>query len=110
MMSMLCNCCVRELLILARTWFAFGLPSETGCDSGTPDSLQDLSGAPPDNQAGPHVRAPTVGTQRPGDVAGAPDTVRWRTELSGAPCDSNLHQTASLVVGVINTPNHPTFK
>jgi hypothetical protein len=30
---MLCNCCVRELLILARTWFAFGLPSKTGCDS-----------------------------------------------------------------------------
>jgi transposase InsO family protein len=27
----LCNCCVRELLILARTWFAFGLPSKTGC-------------------------------------------------------------------------------
>jgi hypothetical protein len=32
-MSMLCNCCVRELLILARTCFAFGLPSKTGCDS-----------------------------------------------------------------------------
>jgi hypothetical protein len=32
MMSMLCNCCVCELLILARTWFAFGLPSKTGCD------------------------------------------------------------------------------
>jgi hypothetical protein len=31
-MSMLCNCCVCELLILARTWFAFGLPSKTGCD------------------------------------------------------------------------------
>jgi hypothetical protein len=77
---------------------------------GTPDSLQDLSGAPPDSQAGPQVRAPTVGTQRPGDVAGAPDTVRWRTGLSGAPCDSSLHQTSSLVVGVINTPNHPTFK
>jgi hypothetical protein len=46
---------------------------------GTPDSLQGLSGAPPDSQAGPHVRAPTVGTHRPGDVAGAPDTVRWRT-------------------------------
>jgi hypothetical protein len=29
---MLCNRCVRELLILARTWFAFGLPSKTGCD------------------------------------------------------------------------------
>jgi hypothetical protein len=34
MMSMLCNCCVRELLILARTWFAFGLPSKTWCDIG----------------------------------------------------------------------------
>jgi hypothetical protein len=34
----------------------------------------------------------------------------WRIGLSGAPCDSSLHQTASLVVGVINTPNHPTFK
>jgi hypothetical protein len=33
MMSMLCNCCVRELLILARTWFAFGLPSKTECDT-----------------------------------------------------------------------------
>jgi hypothetical protein len=32
MMSMLCNCCVRELPILARTWFAFGLPSKTGCE------------------------------------------------------------------------------
>jgi hypothetical protein len=77
---------------------------------GTPDNLQDLSGAPPDSQAGPQVRAPTVGTQRPGDVAGAPDSVRWRTGLSGAPCDRSLHQMASLVVGVINTPNHPTFK
>jgi hypothetical protein len=33
MMSHLCNRCVRELLILARTWFAFGLPSKTGCDT-----------------------------------------------------------------------------
>jgi hypothetical protein len=77
---------------------------------GTPDSLQDLSGAPPDSQAGPQDRAPTVGTQRSGDVVGAPDNVRWGTELSGAPVDSSLHQTASLVVGVINTPNHLTFK
>jgi hypothetical protein len=30
MMSHLCNHCVRELLILARTWFAFGLPSKPG--------------------------------------------------------------------------------
>jgi hypothetical protein len=33
MMSHLCNRCVHEFLILARTWFAFGLPSKTGCDS-----------------------------------------------------------------------------
>jgi hypothetical protein len=50
---------------------------------GTPDSLQDLSGAPPDSQAGPQVRAPTVGTQRLGDVAGAPDCpVRHATAAS----------------------------
>jgi hypothetical protein len=30
----LCNCCVRELLILARTWFTFSLPSKSGCDIG----------------------------------------------------------------------------
>jgi hypothetical protein len=29
----LCNRCVREFLILARTWFTFGLPSKTGCDN-----------------------------------------------------------------------------
>jgi hypothetical protein len=29
-MSQLCNGCVRELLVLARTWFAFGLPSKPG--------------------------------------------------------------------------------
>jgi hypothetical protein len=40
---------------------------------GTPDSLQGLSGAPPDSQTGPQVRAPMVGTQRLGDVGGAPD-------------------------------------
>jgi hypothetical protein len=40
------------------------------------------------------------------------DRVTWLAHrtLSGAPCDSSLHQTASLVVGAINTPNHPTFK
>jgi hypothetical protein len=29
----LCNRYVREFLILARTWFAFGLSSKTGCDT-----------------------------------------------------------------------------
>jgi hypothetical protein len=77
---------------------------------GTPDSLQGLSGAPPDSQAGPQDRAPTVGTQRPSDMAGAPDSVRWRTGLSGAPVNSSLHQRSSLVFGAINTPTTPTFK
>jgi hypothetical protein len=81
---------------------------------GTPDSLQGMSGAPPDSQADPQVRAPTVGTQRPGDVAGTPDSVRWRTGLSGAPVNCSLHQRSSLVVGAINTPTtphsrHPSF-
>jgi hypothetical protein len=31
------------------------------------------------------------------------------TGLSGAPYDSQPHQTAGLVVGAINTPNHPPF-
>jgi hypothetical protein len=62
---------------------------------GTPDSLQGLSGAPPDSQAGPQDRAPTVEPQRSADVAGAPDSVRWRTGLSGAPCDCSL-PTATL--------------
>ena len=70
-------------------------------------SEQAPEGAPPDCPVAPLSEAPTVGTQRPGDVAGAPDTVRWRTGLSGAPCDSSLHQTASLVVGAINTPTTP---
>jgi hypothetical protein len=30
MMSHLCNWCVCEFLILARTWFTFGLPSKPG--------------------------------------------------------------------------------
>jgi hypothetical protein len=70
---------------------------------GTPDSLQDLSGAPPDSQAGPQDRAPTIGTQRPGDVPGAPDC---------PVCHATAASTKRLVwwLGVINTPNHPTFK
>jgi hypothetical protein len=30
MMNHLCNQCVREFLILAHTWFTFGLPSKPG--------------------------------------------------------------------------------
>jgi hypothetical protein len=57
-----------------------------------PDSLQDLSGAPPDCPVAQLSEAPTVKLQRLGDVAGAPDSVRWRTKLSGAPFDRNPHQ------------------
>jgi hypothetical protein len=78
--------------------------------SGAPDTLQYMSGVPPDIQAGPAVRAPTVGTQWPGDVVGAPDTVRCAPDCPVHHATDSLHQTASLVVGVINTPNHPTFK
>jgi hypothetical protein len=43
---------------------------------GAPDSLQDVSGAPPNSPEAPQVRAPTVEPQRSADVAGAPDNVR----------------------------------
>jgi hypothetical protein len=76
---------------------------------GAPDTKQCLSGAPLDCPVAQKTEAPTVEIQWLGDVAGAPDSVRWRTRLSGAPCDISLHQTASLVVGAINTPNHPPF-
>jgi hypothetical protein len=54
---------------------------------GAPDSEQCLSSAPPDCPVLQKTEAPMVRIQRPSDVAGAPDSVRWRTELSGAPCD-----------------------
>jgi hypothetical protein len=76
---------------------------------GAPDSEQCLFGAPPDCPVAQKTEAPTVRIQQFGDVAGTPDIVRWRTGLSGAPCDNSLHQTASFVVGAINTPNHPPF-
>jgi hypothetical protein len=68
--------------------------------AGAPDTLQCMSGAPPDVEAGPAVRAPTVRIQRLCDVAGAPDSVRWRTGLSGAPVDRSLHQWSSWWLGL----------
>jgi hypothetical protein len=41
--------------------------------TGAPDTLQYMSGVPPDIQAGPEDRAPTVEPNGFGDVAGAPD-------------------------------------
>jgi hypothetical protein len=75
---------------------------------GAPDSLHDLSGAPPDNPEAPQVRASTVEPQRSADVAGAPDSVRWRTGLSGAPCDCSLPTTIFGGWGY-KDPNHLTF-
>jgi hypothetical protein len=49
----LCNRCVREFLILARTWFAFGLPSKTECDKTPPLGVR---------WACVEVRVPPVGT------------------------------------------------
>jgi hypothetical protein len=60
---------------------------------GAPDSLQDLSGAPPDYPVAPIVRAPTVGTQRP---------VTWlahRTVSGGAPDCPVRHTTEALTNG-----------
>jgi hypothetical protein len=39
----------------------------------------------------PLSEASTVRTQRAGDMAGTPDSVQWRTGLSGAPYDTNCH-------------------
>jgi hypothetical protein len=71
---------------------------------GAPDSLQDLSGAPPDSPEAPQVRAPKVEPQRLADVAGAPASVRWRTGLRHATAH---FQRPFLVVEAINTPTTP---
>jgi hypothetical protein len=68
---------------------------------GAPNSLQDLSGAPPYSPEAPPVTAPTARTQRPADVAGAPDCpVRHATD--------NL-PTATFGGWGYKYPNHPTI-
>jgi hypothetical protein len=80
-----------------------------------PDSLQEMSGAPPDSPEAPQVRAPMVKPQQLADVAGAPDSVRWRTGLSGGAPDCPVrHATADFQRPHFggwgyNYPNHPTF-
>jgi hypothetical protein len=58
------------------------------------------AGGTPDSQAGPRDIAPTVEPQWSTDVAGAPDSVRWRTGLSGAPCDCRLPTTTLWWLGL----------
>jgi hypothetical protein len=68
---------------------------------GAPDSLQDLSGAPSDSPEAPPVRVPTVRTQQPANVAGAPDCpVRHATDSL---------PTATFGGWGYKYPNHPTF-
>jgi hypothetical protein len=68
---------------------------------GAPDSLQDLSGAPPDSPEAPQVRAPTVEPQRSADVAGAPDCpVRHARAAFQRPYFGGWGY---------KYPNHPTF-
>jgi hypothetical protein len=43
-------------------------------------------------------------------VAGAPDSVRWRIGLSGAPIDSSHPQRLFWWVRVINTPQPPPLQ
>jgi hypothetical protein len=76
---------------------------------GTPDSLQDLSGAPPDSQADPQDRAPTVEPQRSADVAGAPDSVRWRTGQCPVRHATAHFQQPYFGGWGYKYPNHPTF-
>jgi hypothetical protein len=69
---------------------------------GAPDSLQFLSGAPPNSPEAPPVRAPTVRTQRLAHVAGAPDCpVRHATAAFQRPHFGGWGY---------KYPNHPTFK
>jgi hypothetical protein len=68
---------------------------------GAPDSLQDLSGAPPDSPKAPQVRAPTVEPQRSADVAGAPDCPVHHATAH--------FQRPSFGCWGYKYPNHPTF-
>jgi hypothetical protein len=74
---------------------------------GAPDSLQDLSGAPPDSPEAPQVRAPTVDPQRSADVAG-PTVEPQRSNPNCPVRHATEHfQWPFLVVGAINTPTTP---
>jgi hypothetical protein len=72
--------------------------------AGAPDTLQYMSGAPPDIQAGPEVRTPTA-------------LVTWLTHrtcpvctrLSGAPYDRQPPPTVMFGGWGYKYPNHPTI-
>jgi hypothetical protein len=93
MMSILCNCCVRELLILARTWFAFGLPSKTGCDS-IIRAVSREEGKLGLNDAKPHV-----GVKR-NLCLGEQGWLRAQELLVGCRCRRSLMLASTMLLGV----------
>jgi hypothetical protein len=70
MMSHLCNRCVREFLILTRTWFAFGLPSKTGCDNGGKGKGGREREGERERREGSSPWDPKIGDNRPPDHLG----------------------------------------
>jgi hypothetical protein len=75
---------------------------------GAPDIIQDLSGAPPDCPVVQMLEAPMVRIQRPGDVAGAPDSVRCTREPNSelltfgnsGSCSAIIHRTVRCSTGL----------
>jgi hypothetical protein len=77
---------------------------------GAPDTQQCMSGAPPESTRVQQSELQRSKTQRSGEVAGAPDMSGVHRTVRCTIRQTAPTQTASLVVGAINTPNHPTFK
>jgi hypothetical protein len=77
---------------------------------GAPDTLQFISGAPPESRRVQQSELQRSKTQRSGEVASAPDMSGVHRTVRCTIRQTAPTQTASLVVGTINTPNHPTFK
>jgi hypothetical protein len=71
------------------------LQNSEQCTTARAESEQTSDGALDSEQCcpvGPVVRSFNGGTQRLGDVTGAPDRIRWGTGLSGAPVDNRVPQ------------------
>jgi hypothetical protein len=77
-----------------------------------PESMQSLMAHRTLNSASPvHHRTVRWPRRQKLQQSESNGQVTWQAHRTvfGAPYDSSLHQTASLVVGAINTPNHPPF-
>jgi hypothetical protein len=74
---------------------------------GTSDSLQGLSGAPPDSQAGPQDRAATVEPQRSADVAAHRTLSGGAPDYPVRPSPADFSNGYNLVGGYKYHPNRP---